>query len=165
MAKKKAKGGGGGEPSKKAEQKKKKQAFEDKTFGLKNKNKSKKVQNYVEGTRKGIMNSGSTQRTRQLEEQRKKLKTENKIRKKAMKAEQDALFGEALQAVAKKGTTSQKSGKIEAQGRDGGADDNKKTTSRAMKMMFQMDAKEMSEKLREDVRNLQTNTVHCFVLI
>jgi hypothetical protein len=37
----KAKGGGA---SKKTEQKKKQQAIEDKTFGLKNKNKSKKVQ-------------------------------------------------------------------------------------------------------------------------
>ena len=33
--------------SKKADQKKKQAAIEDKTFGLKNKNKSKKVQNYV----------------------------------------------------------------------------------------------------------------------
>lgn len=41
MAKKK--GGGGDAPSKKNVQKKKAQAIEDKTFGLKNKNKSKKV--------------------------------------------------------------------------------------------------------------------------
>ena len=49
MAKKK--GGGGGEaPSKKAQQKKKVQAIEDKTFGLKNKNKSKKVGRYSGNT-------------------------------------------------------------------------------------------------------------------
>ena len=40
MAKKK---GGGPDASKKSVQKLKKQAIEDKTFGLKNKNKSKKV--------------------------------------------------------------------------------------------------------------------------
>lgn len=43
---KKAKGGGE-QPSKKAQQKKKQQAIEDKTFGLKNKNKSKKVGDLV----------------------------------------------------------------------------------------------------------------------
>lgn len=68
-----------------------------------------------------------------------------------MKDEQDALFGEALLAVSKKTTTDKKGGKVEAKGRDANADDNKKNTSRAMKMMFQMDAQEMNEKLREDV--------------
>ena len=40
---------------------------------------------------------------------------------------------------------------MEAKGRDADDGDNKKNTSRAMKMMFQMDAQEMDEKLREDV--------------
>ena len=87
-----------------------------------------------------------------LEEQRKKAKAEAKARKKALKDEQEALFGEALNAVQKKHKhTDQKEGKQEAKGRDADDDDKKKTTSRAMKMMFQMDAKEMDEKLREDV--------------
>ena len=68
-----------------------------------------------------------------------------------MKDEQDALFGEALLAVSKKKTTDKKGGKIEAKGRDADDEGNKKNTSRAMKMMFQMDAQEMNEKLREDV--------------
>lgn len=38
----------GGGPGKKAEQKKKEKIIEDKTFGLKNKNRSAKVQAYVQ---------------------------------------------------------------------------------------------------------------------
>ena len=139
--------------SKKALQKKKQQIVEDKTFGLKNKNKSKKVQQQIKSIEKNVMNSGDP-RQKKLEEQRAKAKAERKARAKAAKAEQEALFGEALMAVSKKKTTSQKDGKIEAQGRDGNDDGGKKTTSRAMKMMYQMDAKEMEEKLREDVSYL-----------
>jgi hypothetical protein len=65
------------------------------------------------------------------------------------------LFGEGLLALKKKGAaTDMKAGKQEAVGRDGNDDDTKQKagTSRAMKMMFQMDAQEMSDKLREDVR-------------
>ena len=97
------------------------------------------------------MNSGDP-RLRRAEEERKKQKADQKARKKAMKEEQDALFGAALLAVSKKGSTDKKGGKVEAKGRD--ADDGggeKKGTSRAMKMMFQMDAKEMNDRLREDV--------------
>jgi len=96
------------------------------------------------------MNSGD-RRQRQLEEQRKKAKADAKMRKKAMQEEQDALFGEALLAVTKKGTTDKKGGKVEAKGRDADDDGTKKSTSRAMKMMFQMDAQEMNDRLREDV--------------
>jgi hypothetical protein len=71
--------------------------------------------------------------------------------KKAQEAEQAALFGEALLAVSKKGGDSFKSGKVEAKGRDHDDGEKKGGTSRAMKMMFQMDAKEMEEKLKEDV--------------
>ena len=116
MAKKK----GGDATSKKAEQKKKKQVLEDKTFGLKNKSKSKKVQQHVAAVEKSVMNSGDPQ-MRRAEEQRKRQKADQKARKKAMKDEQDALFGEALLAVSKKGTTDKKEGKVEAKGRD--ADD------------------------------------------
>ena len=137
--------------SKKAEQKKKQQVLEDKTFGLKNKNKSKKVQNHIQSVTKSVMNSGTTARQRQLEEQRVQAKKAAKARRKAEEAERDALFGEALLAVSKKKTTSQKEGKQEAKGRDADDDNNKKGTSRAMKMMYQMDAKEMEERLKEDV--------------
>lgn len=136
--------------SKKAAQKKKQQIVEDKTFGLKNKNKSKKVQQSIKSIERNVMNSGDPKQ-RKLEEQRAKLKAERKAKTKAAKAEQEALFGEALLAVSKKKTLDQKGGKIEAQGRDANDEGTKKSTSRAMKMMYQMDAKEMEEKLREDV--------------
>lgn len=139
----------GQQESKKTQQKKKQQLIEDKTFGLKNKNKSKKVQQLVKSVEKSVMHGGDP-KLRRLEEQRKKAKEEAKARKKAMKEEQDALFGEALLAIQKKKTTDQKAGKTEAVGRDGD-DDNKKTTSRAMKMMYQMDAQEMEQRLKEDV--------------
>ncbi len=96
------------------------------------------------------MNSGDP-RTRKLEEQRTAAKAERKAKSKALKVEQEALFGEALLAVSKKKSLNQKDGKVEAQGRDGNDEATKKSTSRAMKMMFQMDAAEMDEKLREDV--------------
>jgi hypothetical protein len=167
MAKKKASDGA----SKKNVQKKKAQLVEDQTFGLKNKNKSKKVQNLVHAVEKNVMNSGDP-KARQQEEQRKQAKGFAKMRKKAALDEQNALFGEALMAVQKK-TTNQKEGKQEAQGRDGNDDAKKGGTSRAMKMMFQMDAQEMDDKLREDVRagNLTTFTrllvvlpLHCILV-
>ena len=130
----KAKGGGA---SKKTEQKKKQQAIEDKTFGLKNKNKSKKVQQFVQAVKNNVLNSGD-KKQRQLEEQRKKQKAEAKMRKKAMEEEANALFNEALGAL-NKNKTNFKEGKTEAKGRDADDDATKKGTSRAMKMMYQMD--------------------------
>jgi hypothetical protein len=167
----------GGAESKKALLKKKTQVIEDRTFGLKNKNKSKKVQQQIQSIEKSVLNSGDP-KLRKLEEQRKQAKVEAKARKKAMEDERNALFGEALLAVQKKNTTNQKFGKIEAKGRDADDENAKKQTSRAMKMskccrsisgllrlfmcvlfidtrfslpVFQMDAQEISEKLREDV--------------
>jgi len=137
--------------SKKTEQKKKAKVLEDKTFGLKNKNKSKKVQQHIESVTKSVLNSGGTRRERQLEEQRQQQKAALKALKKAQKDEQDALFGEALLNIQKKTTTNTKEGKNEAKGRDADEENTKKGTSRAMKMMFQMDAKEMEAKLKEDV--------------
>lgn len=100
---------------------------------------------------KNVFSSGDPKQ-RRLEEQRKKAKEEAKARKKALKEEQDALFGEALLAVQKKPKhADQKEGKMEAKGRDADDEDKKKGQSRAMKMMYQMDAKEMDERLREDV--------------
>jgi hypothetical protein len=139
------------EQSKKAAQKKKEKLLEEKTFGLKNKNKSSKVQQYVQSQKANIMNTGTTALTRKLEEQKKQEKLAKKALKKAQEAEQAALFGEALLAVSKKGGDSFKSGKVEAKGRDHDDGEKKGGTSRAMKMMFQMDAKEMEEKLKEDV--------------
>mmetsp|Transcript_58178 Transcript_58178/g.168554 ORF Transcript_58178/g.168554 Transcript_58178/m.168554 type:complete len:286 (-) Transcript_58178:856-1713(-) len=140
--------------SKKADQKKKQKIVEDKTFGLKNKNKSKKVQQHIESVTKNVMNSGN-RRERQQEEQRKAQKAAMKARKKAEKEEQDALFGEALLNIKKKTTTNKKEGKTEAKGRDAD-EENKKGTSRAMKMMYQMDAQEMEAKLKEDPNYVPT---------
>lgn len=140
--------------SKKAAQKKKDKMVEDKTFGLKNKNKSKKVQAQIESVKKNVYNGGDPKQ-RKAEEERKKAKAAAKARKKAMKDEQDALFGEALLAVKKSGTTKLKSS-VQAKGRDHDADDKKKGTSRAMKMMYQMDAKEMADKLKEDPNYVPT---------
>ena len=139
-----------GGASKKNVEKKKAKNVEDRTFGLKNKNKSKKVQQHIQSVTSSVMNSGD-RKQRAQEDQRKKVKADQKNRKKAALDEQNALFGEALMAVKKKGSTSQQDGKIEAKGRDHGDDAAKKGTSRAMKMMFQMDAQEMEDKLKEDV--------------
>jgi hypothetical protein len=112
------------------------------------------VQQLVDGVKKSVMNSGD-QRQMHLEEQRKKQKVQAKERRKAEKDEQDALFGAALKAINTKKTTDQKEGKAEAKGRDADDENAKKGTSRAMKMMFQMDAQEMEEKLREDVSTMR----------
>mmetsp|Transcript_21419 Transcript_21419/g.51023 ORF Transcript_21419/g.51023 Transcript_21419/m.51023 type:complete len:279 (-) Transcript_21419:488-1324(-) len=140
--------------SKKNEQKKKNQQIDDRTFGLKNKNKSKKVQSYVRSVTNSVNNTGD-RKLRAEEERRKKQKAEQKSRKQAMKEEANALFNEALGALNKK-KTDFKAGKAEAKGRDGGDDDKKKGTSRAMKMMYQMDAKEMEERLKEDPNYVPT---------
>lgn len=144
--------------SKKALQKKKERMMDDKTFGLKNKNKSAKVQAYVQSAEKSIMNAGTDARSRQQEEQKKQQKLARKALKKAKDAEQAALFGEALMAVSKKGPKFAKNeGKVEAKGRDHDDDDkNKGGTSRAMKMMYQMDAKEMEDRLKEDPNYVPT---------
>ncbi len=145
--------------SKKTAQKKKEKMLDDKTFGLKNKNKSAKVQAYVKSTEKSILNAGTDARSRQLDAQKKEAAKARKALKKAKEAEQAALFGEALLAVSKKGPKfDAQSGKVEAKGRDADdADENKKGgTSRAMKMMYQMDAQEMEDKLKEDPNYVPT---------
>lgn len=144
--------------SKKTAQKKKEKMLEDKTFGLKNKNKSAKVQAYVKSTEKSILNAGTDARSRHLDAQKKEQAKARKALKKAKEAEQAALFGEALLAVSKKGPKfDAKSGKVEAKGRDADDGDEKKGgTSRAMKMMYQMDAQEMENKLKEDPNYVPT---------
>jgi len=150
MPPKSKKKAGGGE-SKKSTQKKKEKMLEDKTFGLKNKKKSKVVQAQIRSIEKSVMNSGDPKERKKMED-RKRAKAEQKVRKKAMEEERNALFGEALLAVKKKtSTTNAKAGAVEAKGRDADEDGKKdKNTSRAMKMMYQMDANEMDAKLRED---------------
>jgi len=133
---------GGGAESKKAEQKRKTKMVEDKTFGLKNKNKSKKVQAYIQQTTKSVMNGGDAKKRRE-EENRKKMAAEKKALKKAQEEERNALFNDALMAVQKKTTTKMK-GTSEAKGRDHDEKTEKTGTSKAMKMMFQMDATEVS---------------------
>ena len=79
--------------SKKSEQKKKSKIVEDKTFGLKNKNKSAKVKAHIQSVTKNVMNSGDP-KERKLMEERKRQKANAKARKKAMEEERNALFGE-----------------------------------------------------------------------
>jgi hypothetical protein len=150
MAKKK----GGGNESKKNEQKKKNRMVEDKTFGLKNKNKSKKVQAYVQATSNSIMNGGDPKK-RKEDELRKRNHAAKKAMKKAKEEERNALFGEALLAVKKKTTTKTKAGTT-ALGRDHNDTKEKSGTSRAMKMMFQMDATEMDQALKADPNYVRT---------
>merc|ERR1740136_166502 len=78
-----------------------------------------------------------------------------RLRKKALDDEQNALFGEALLAVKKKTSTKMKS-ENEAKGRDHDDGEKKSGTSRAMKMMFQMDAKEMEDALTSDPNYVRT---------
>mmetsp|Transcript_25132 Transcript_25132/g.45490 ORF Transcript_25132/g.45490 Transcript_25132/m.45490 type:complete len:281 (-) Transcript_25132:42-884(-) len=142
--------------SKKNQAKKKEKLVEDKTFGLKNKKKSKVVQAQIKSVEKSIMNSGDP-RQRKMEEDRRNAKAGQKMRKKALKDEQDALFGEALMAVSKKKSTNKKEGQVEAKGRDGGDEGPAKSgTSRAMKLMYQMDAQEAEAKLKEDPNYVRT---------
>lgn len=148
---------GGDAQSKKALQKKKEKLIEDKTFGMKNKNKSKKVQQHIASITKSINDCGGNPKMRKMEEQRRKVKAEQKARKKAMEDERNALFGEALLAVKKK-TSVKTKGTNDAKGRDHDADEKSKKPgqSRAMKMMFQMDAKEMEEALTADPNYVRT---------
>mmetsp|Transcript_19945 Transcript_19945/g.19199 ORF Transcript_19945/g.19199 Transcript_19945/m.19199 type:complete len:282 (-) Transcript_19945:179-1024(-) len=144
-------------PSKKGLQKKKEMQIADKTFGLKNKKNSKKVQAHVLSITKSINDFGGNPRARKLEENKKRVKAEKKAHKKAMEDERNALFGEALLAVAKKTNINTK-GADGAKGRDHDVQENTKKagTSRAMKMMFQMDAKEMEEALTADPNYVRT---------
>lgn len=99
---------------------------------------------------------GGDRKARMEEERRKQAKQASKIAKKEAEKERNALFNEALLAVNKKKTTKTK-GESNAIGRDASAAAaEKKGTSRAMKMMFQMDAKEMEERLKEDPNYVPT---------
>ncbi|KAJ1948165.1 Translation machinery-associated protein 46 [Linderina macrospora] len=60
-------------PSRKTQDKDKKKTIEDKTFGLKNKNKSKKVGEYVKQVEQQVMSSGSRKDRKQDEERKQAL--------------------------------------------------------------------------------------------
>lgn len=142
--------------SKKNVQKKKAQSIEDQTFGLKNKKNSKVVQRKVTAIEKSVVNGGD-RRQNSIDAQRARQKQDNKLRKKAVEDERNALFGEALMAIkGKKAGQMSNAGKLEAKGRDADEDTKKSGTSRAMKMMFQMDAQEMEARLKEDPNYVPT---------
>ena len=111
---------------------------------------------YVQGVKNNVLNTNA-RKERELEEKRKQQKAEQKMRKKAMEEERNLLFNEALGALKKKGPNF-KEGKsaAEAKGRDHDDGTEKKGTSRAMKMMYQMDAKEMEQRLKEDPNYVPT---------
>eukprot|EP00588_Corethron_pennatum_P009194 CAMPEP_0194272216 /NCGR_PEP_ID=MMETSP0169-20130528/5834_1 /TAXON_ID=218684 /ORGANISM="Corethron pennatum, Strain L29A3" /LENGTH=280 /DNA_ID=CAMNT_0039014821 /DNA_START=151 /DNA_END=993 /DNA_ORIENTATION=- len=136
------------EASKKAANKAKAKLVEDKTFGMKNKNKSAKVQQHVQAITRNILNSGDP-KERKKQELMKQKKAQAKVLRKAAEQEREALFGEALLAVSKK-TSVKKKGENDAIGRDGGDEGSKKTVSRAMKMMYQMDAQELEDRFKDD---------------
>jgi len=79
----------------------------------------------------------------------KQKKAQAKVLRKAAEQEREALFGEALLAVSKK-TSVKKKGENDAIGRDGGDEGSKKTVSRAMKLMYQMDAQELEDRFKDD---------------
>ncbi|KAH3757746.1 zinc finger protein [Pelomyxa schiedti] len=85
------KGGAGGGPSRKTVEKEKKKIIEDKTFGLKNKNKSKKVQQYVETVATRV-----NQVDRRAQEEARKRKEEKKAEEQRQK-ELQALFKPVVQ--------------------------------------------------------------------
>eukprot|EP00957_Ditylum_brightwellii_P198221 15104074-Ditylum_brightwellii.AAC.1 len=81
-----------------------------------------------------------------------KSKIQTKATQKSTEEEYNDLFGEALLAVKKKTLANAKDGAMETKGQNANDDNtkNNKCTSRAMKMMYQMDANELAAKLQED---------------
>ena len=84
----KTKAEGGGGASKKTEQKQKTKVIEDKTFGLKNKNKSVKVQNFVKSVTAQVMNKNPRGGTEKMitEEYKKKEEKKKEQEQKALLA-------------------------------------------------------------------------------
>ena len=79
-------------PSKKAAKEKQKKAIEDATFGLKNKNKSKKVQQFINRVEKSVKHSNGGIEAAKSKE----LKKEAKIAKQLQEEEMRQLFNEAI---------------------------------------------------------------------
>lgn len=78
-------------PSKKTEQKEKAKIIEDKTFGLKNKNKSTKVGKYIQSVETQVKSGGNSKRLKEQEEAKAALR-ERKRLEEEKKAELAALF-------------------------------------------------------------------------
>lgn len=89
------KGGGQQQPSAKNKAAKREKSAQDKTFGLKNKNKSTKVQKYVQQVETQVAGASSAAAKRKEAEKAKK-EAENKASE-AAKAEARALFGSSIQ--------------------------------------------------------------------
>jgi len=81
-----------GGDSKKSVEKKKKAIVEDRTFGLKNKNKSKKVQQYVKAVETSVAAAGMASKERREQERAKAMKEAAKAAKEAAEMEKAALF-------------------------------------------------------------------------
>jgi hypothetical protein len=79
-------------PSKKTELKQKEKVIEDKTFGLKNKNKSKAVQQYIKGVEQQVKGQGKSAQLAQAQE------FEEKALKKKLK-EEEAFLNSLSKAV------------------------------------------------------------------
>ena len=79
-------------PKGKQQEKKVKKIVEDKTFGLKNKNKSKKVQQFINQVEATAGNTGKSNKQVKLEEAARKAKLEEKKLREEAKKEQAALF-------------------------------------------------------------------------
>lgn len=84
------KGAKGSQPSKKTVEKKKAKVVEDRTFGLKNKNKSKAVQKYVHSVESSIKGSQKGKQMSEYEQRQKKLEQEKK------KAFEDSIYQAAV---------------------------------------------------------------------
>ncbi|KAI8903301.1 hypothetical protein EDD86DRAFT_215066 [Gorgonomyces haynaldii] len=81
-------------PPKKQQQKAKEKAIEDKTFGLKNKNRSTKVKQFVNQVQQNIKNSGS--REEKLAQKQKEEKAKQKLLEEQRKKEMQELFKQAI---------------------------------------------------------------------
>jgi hypothetical protein len=79
-------------PSKKAVKKKQEKAIEDSTFGIKNKNKSKKVQQFITRVEKSVKNSNGGAETAKAKD----LKKDAKLAKQLQEEEMRQLFNEAI---------------------------------------------------------------------
>mmetsp|Transcript_10560 Transcript_10560/g.13705 ORF Transcript_10560/g.13705 Transcript_10560/m.13705 type:complete len:288 (-) Transcript_10560:301-1164(-) len=94
--------------SKKSEQKRQKQVIEDKTFGLKNKKKSKQVQKFVQQVEKQVKAGGPNQGRKPTVDKRSQKKA-----KAAAQAELNALLAQGLQTNPKKAAGKKNKGEEE----------------------------------------------------
>ena len=91
------------------------------------------MQQQIQSIEKSVHHSGDPKQ-RKADEDRKRARANAKALKKAKEEERNALFGEALMAVQKKGSTNKKGEKSKPRGEMTDVDEKKSGTSRAMKM-------------------------------